>query len=239
MHAEPKPRPQVRLVEVSKTYGRTTVLDNVNFAAERGEIVVVIGRSGSGKSTLLRLIGGLEEPDRGMIFYGDGVDRDGLGGDRRLDRMSESERAAFRRREIGFVFQFFNLIPTLTVAENVALPLALNGVDKADAAVRVASLLAELGLDGSGERFPEELSGGEQQRVAIARAVAHNPGIVLADEPTGNLDLETAERVLALLDDVCRRHRTTLVMATHSPEVIGRADRVLTIRNARLVETPP
>jgi putative ABC transport system ATP-binding protein len=239
MHAEPKPRPQVRLVEVSKTYGRTTVLDNVNFAAERGEIVVVIGRSGSGKSTLLRLIGGLEEPDRGMIFYGDGVDTDGLGGDRRLDRMSESERAAFRRREIGFVFQFFNLIPTLTVAENVALPLALNGVDKADAAVRVASLLAELGLDGSGERFPEELSGGEQQRVAIARAVAHNPGIVLADEPTGNLDLETAERVLALLDDVCRRHRTTLVMATHSPEVIGRADRVLTIRNARLVETPP
>src|SRR5690606_6439683 len=211
--------PQVRLVEVSKTYGRTVVLDRVDFSAQRGEFVVVVGRSGSGKSTLLRLIGGLEEPDRGMIEYGE----------RRLDRMSESERAAFRRREIGFVFQFFNLIPTLTVAENVALPLALNGVPKAAAAARVAALLEDLGLAGSGERFPEELSGGEQQRIAIARAIAHEPRLVLADEPTGNLDLETAERVLALLDDVCRRHRTTLVMATHSREVIGHADRVLTI----------
>ena len=220
--------PQVRLVEVSKTYGRTVVLDRVDFSAQRGEFVVVVGRSGSGKSTLLRLIAGLEEPDRGMIEYGE----------RRLDRMSESERAAFRRREIGFVFQFFNLIPTLTVAENVALPLALNGVPKAAAAARVAALLEDLGLAGSGERFPEELSGGEQQRIAIARAIAHEPRLVLADEPTGNLDLETAERVLALLDDVCRRHRTTLVMATHSREVIGHADRVLTIRNARLAETP-
>ena len=228
MHAETKPSPHVRLVEVSKTYGRAKVLDNVDFSAERGEFIVVIGRSGSGKSTLLRLIGGLEEPDRGTIAYGD----------RRLDGMNENERAAFRRREIGFVFQFFNLIPTLTVAENVSLPLALNGVAKAETATRVSALLEELGLAGSGERFPEELSGGEQQRVAIARAVAHGPGIVLADEPTGNLDLETAERVLALLDDVCRRHRATLLMATHSREVIGRADRVLTIRNARLVETP-
>jgi len=229
MHAETAFAPHVRLAEVTKTYGRTVVLDGIEFSAERGEFVVVVGRSGSGKSTLLRLIGGLEEPDRGKIAYGN----------RRLDRMSESERAAFRRREIGFVFQFFNLIPTLTVAENVALPLALNGAPKTDAAARVAALLEDLGLAGSGDRFPEELSGGEQQRVAIARAIAHEPGIVLADEPTGNLDLETAERVLALLDDVCRRHRTTLVMATHSREVVGRADRVLTIRNARLVETPP
>lgn len=229
MHAETEPLPHVRLAGVTKTYGRTVVLDDIELSAERGEFIVVIGRSGSGKSTLLRLIGGLEEPDRGTIAYGN----------RQLDGMSESERAAFRRREIGFVFQFFNLIPTLTVAENVALPLALNDMPKADADARVAALLDELGLTGSGDRFPEELSGGEQQRVAIARAIAHEPGIVLADEPTGNLDLETAERVLALLDDVCRRHRATLVMATHSREVIGRADRVLTIRNARLVETPP
>ncbi|HEX6994414.1 MAG TPA: ABC transporter ATP-binding protein [Gammaproteobacteria bacterium] len=229
MDARIEPAPHVRLAEVTKAYGPTVVLDRVDFSAERGEFVVIVGRSGSGKSTLLRLIGGLEEPDRGAILYGD----------RRLDGMSENERAAFRRREIGFVFQFFNLIPTLTVAENVALPLALNGVPKADAAARVAALLEDLELAGSGERFPEELSGGEQQRVAIARAIAHEPGIVLADEPTGNLDLETAERVLALLDDVCRRHHATLVMATHSREVIGRADRVLTIRSASLVETPP
>src|SRR5690606_21804965 len=139
--------------------------------------------------------------------------------------------------EIGFVFQFFNLIPTLTVAENIALPLALNGIPKAVAAARVSSLLNDLGLAGSEERFPEELSGGEQQRVAIARAVAHEPGIVLADEPTGNLDLETAERVLQLLNDTCRRRGATLIMATHGREVIGLADRVLTIRNARLEET--
>ncbi len=221
--------PHLRLAEVSKTYRGTLVLDNVHFAAERGEFVVVVGRSGSGKSTLLRLIGGLEEPDRGTIEYGP----------QRLDRMGERERALFRRREIGFVFQFFNLVPTLTVAENVALPLALNGMPKPEAAARVSALLAELGLDGSGDRFPEELSGGEQQRVAVARAVAHGPGIVLADEPTGNLDLETAERVLALLDGMCRKHRATLVMATHSAEVIGFADRVLTIRNARLIESPP
>jgi len=228
MHAEAKPAPQVRLVDVSKAYGPTLVLDRIDFSAERGEFIVVVGRSGSGKSTLLRLIGGLEEPDHGTIAYGA----------LRLDRLSESERAAFRRQEIGFVFQFFNLIPTLTVAENVALPLALNGVPKGETAGRVSTLLGELGLAGSEDRFPEELSGGEQQRVAIARALAHRPGIVLADEPTGNLDLETAERVLALLDDACRRHGATLVMATHSREVIGRADRMLTIRNARLVETP-
>ena len=228
MHAEAQRAPQVRLADVSKAYGQTVVLDGVDFSAERGEFVVVVGRSGSGKSTLLRLIGGLEEPDHGTIAYGA----------LRLDRLRESERAAFRRQEIGFVFQFFNLIPTLTVAENVALPLALNGVPKGESAGRVSALLGELGLAGSEERFPEELSGGEQQRVAIARALAHRPGIVLADEPTGNLDLETAERVLTLLGDACRRHGTTLVMATHSREVIGRADRVLTIRNARLVETP-
>src|SRR5690606_6144349 len=228
MQANAKPVPQVRLAAVSKAYGSTLVLDRIDFSAARGEFVVIVGRSGSGKSTLLRLIGGLEAPDGGTIEYGE----------RRLDRMSESERAAFRRREIGFVFQFFNLIPTLTAAENVALPLALNGVPKAAAGARVARLLDDLGLAGSGERFPEELSGGEQQRIAIARAIAHEPKLVLADEPTGNLDLETAERVLALLDDVCRRHRATLVMATHSREVIGRADRVLTIRNAHLAETP-
>jgi putative ABC transport system ATP-binding protein len=176
---------------------------------------------------LLKLIGGLDTPDSGTVHFGL----------RRFDQMRERERALFRRRRIGFVFQFFNLIPTLPVDENIQLPLALNRVSAPELAARTAALLEELGLQGCGDRFPEELSGGEQQRVAIARAVAHEPGIVLADEPTGNLDLETAERVLKLLDETCRRRGATLVMATHGREVVGLADRVMTIRKGKLEET--
>jgi putative ABC transport system ATP-binding protein len=218
---------RIRLAGVTKAYGEHTVLDAVDLEIERGEFLVLIGRSGSGKSTLLKLIGGLDSPDSGSVHFGG----------RRLEQMRERERALFRRRRIGFVFQFFNLIPTLTAAENIQLPLALNALPGGEIARRTDALLAELGLEGCGGRFPEELSGGEQQRVAIARAVAHEPGIVLADEPTGNLDLETAERVLKLLDATCRRRGATLVMATHGREVIGLADRVLTIRNAKLEET--
>ncbi|MBN1237871.1 MAG: ABC transporter ATP-binding protein [Gammaproteobacteria bacterium] len=215
---------QVQLTRVCKAYGSQRVLDNVDFCANRGEFVVVIGRSGSGKSTLLNLIGGLDEPDSGSVAIGD----------TRLDRISEAERALFRRTRIGFVFQFFNLIPTLTVAENIELPLALNGLARPAIADRVGALLDELGIGESARRFPEELSGGEQQRVAIARAVAHEPDIVLADEPTGNLDLETAERVLHLLNETCRRRGATLLMATHGREVVGLADRVVTIRHGRI-----
>jgi putative ABC transport system ATP-binding protein len=218
---------QIQLKNVSKSYGAHAVLERASLAIGRGEFVVVIGRSGSGKSTLLRLIGGLESPDSGEVCFGG---RD-LGG------MSERERAGLRRQTLGFVFQFFNLIPTLTVAENIQLPLALNELPKAESARRSAELLHELDLSHCGQRFPEELSGGEQQRVAIARAVAHEPALVLADEPTGNLDLETAGRVLALLETTCRRRGATLVMATHGREVAGRADRVLTIRDARVEES--
>jgi putative ABC transport system ATP-binding protein len=151
--------------------------------------------------------------------------------------MSERERAFLRRTTLGFVFQFFNLIPTLTVAENIQLPLALNELPKAAAAQRSAALLRELDLPDCGHRFPDELSGGEQQRVAIARAVAHEPALVLADEPTGNLDLETAGRVLDLLESTCRRRGATLVMATHGQDVADRADRVLTIRGSRVEES--
>jgi putative ABC transport system ATP-binding protein len=217
---------RIRLSAVTKAYGEHVVLDRIDLAIEPGEFLVLIGRSGSGKSTLLKLIGALDAPDSGTIEFGP----------RRLDAMRERERALFRRRRMGFVFQFFNLIPTLTAAENIRLPLALNGLDKAEIERRIASLLEELGLEACGDRYPEELSGGEQQRVAIARAVAHAPGLVLADEPTGNLDLETAERVLALLDETCRKRGATLVMATHGREVIGLADRVVTIRNGKLEE---
>jgi putative ABC transport system ATP-binding protein len=221
-------RASVTLEAVSKRYGTQSVLENADLQVRRGEQLAVIGRSGSGKSTLLRLIGSLEPPDTGEIRVA-GHDLGGL---------SETERASVRRSTIGFVFQFFNLIPTLTVGENVELPLALNGAGKAEAQRSSAALLGELGLGGFGQRFPDELSGGEQQRVAIARAVVHAPQIVLADEPTGNLDADTADRVLALLGGLCRRRGTTLVLATHSREAAALADRVVVIEHGR-IETAP
>ena len=218
---------QIRLQGVSKAYGPHVVLSKCDLAIESGEFVVVIGRSGSGKSTLLNLIGGLDQPTSGSIEIM-GEELTGLG---------EEDLSKLRRRRLGFVFQFFNLIPTLTVAENIQLPMALNDIPKQESKDRARVLLTELGLTNCDDRFPEELSGGEQQRVAIARAIAHEPAIVLADEPTGNLDIETAKEVLELLDDVCRRREATLIMATHSREVIGLADRVLSIRGSHLEET--
>ena len=219
----------IRLIGVKKSYGGHVVLEECDLNVRPGEFVVVVGRSGSGKSTLLNLIGGLDRPTAGNVEL--------LG--QSLAGLTEDELSRVRCRRLGFVFQFFNLIPTLTVAENVRLPMALNGASRAEGIRRADLLLGELGLDDCGSRFPEELSGGEQQRVAIARALSHKPNIVLADEPTGNLDLETAEEVLALLEQTCRRHRATLVMATHSREVLGTADRVFTIRATRIQEEPP
>jgi len=216
--------PALRLEGVTKSYGKQTVLAGADLSVEPAEFVVVMGRSGSGKSTLLKLVGGLDTPDAGTIRYAD----------RELGALSESERTRFRRQTVGFVFQFFNLIPTLTVTENVTLPLALNGVAPGKAARRVAALLDELGIASGAGRFPEELSGGEQQRVAIARALAHEPALVLADEPTGNLDTDTARHVLGLLVASCRRANAMLVMATHSGEAAAAADRAFEIRAGRL-----
>ena len=223
----------VRLEQVSKFYAQagsgSKVLDEIRADIRNGEFVVLVGRSGSGKSTLLNLIGAIDTPTSGEIYIDDVA----------LSSLDESGRALLRRRKIGFVFQFFNLIPTLTAAENLLLPLELNSMTGAAAARRVADGLAAVGLGDCGRRYPEELSGGEQQRIAIARALVHEPGLVLADEPTGNLDLETATEVIGLLDRLCRETGTTLVMATHSREVIGLADRVLAIRGGRLVEARP
>ena len=218
--------PHVRLANVSKTYDSHVVLADTDLEIVPGEFVVIVGRSGSGKSTLLNLIGGLDFASSGEIWL--------LG--QSLTELSEEQRARVRCRSLGFVFQFFNLIPTLTVMENIRLPLALNGVSKEEAMIRSGHLLREFGMADCGKRFPEELSGGEQQRIAIARAMIHKPAIVLADEPTGNLDLDTARDVLELLDRTCRTQGTTLIMATHSREVIGLADRVLTIRGSQLGE---
>jgi putative ABC transport system ATP-binding protein len=219
----------IEVREVSKAYGGQTVLNRASMRVDRGERVAVIGRSGSGKSTLLRLVGGLEPADEGIVSVG-GAE---------LSTLSEAARAAWRRRDLGFVFQFFNLLPTLTVAENIELPLALNGVSASDSRHRSHALLEELGLGGCAARFPEELSGGEQQRVAIARAVVHEPRLVLADEPTGNLDTETAGQVLELLRETCSQRGATLVMATHSAEVAAQATRVIAIRDGRIAEPTP
>lgn len=224
--------PQIAVQRLSKSYtahGRgTRVLDEVDAEIRRGEFVVLLGRSGSGKSTLLNLIGGLDTPSAGQVLI-DGRD---------LFSLSERERSLWRRLAVGIVFQAYNLIPTLTVLENLRLPLELLGRKRREASVAAEAQLAQVGLGGYGAAFPDELSGGEQQRVAVARALIHKPALVLADEPTGNLDLDTARQVLALLDDLCRRDGMTLVMATHAREVIGLADRVLTIQGGRLQESP-
>jgi putative ABC transport system ATP-binding protein len=216
----------IEIENVRKRYADQVVLDAASFTVARGQFVAVMGRSGSGKSTLLRLMGGLEAADEGVVRV-DGTD---------LTVLTETERARRRRHGLGFVFQSFNLIPTLTVAENVELPLALNDVAPADVRRRSRALLDELGLARCADRFPEDISGGEQQRAAIARAVIHEPKLVLADEPTGNLDHETAKHVLELLKRSCSERNATLIVATHSAELASQAARVVTIRSGRIEE---
>lgn len=203
------------------------VLDNIDLDIRRGETVALRGRSGSGKSTLLNLIGGIDAPDTGSVTVA-GMDLTGL---------SERERTLFRRKHIGFVYQSFNLVPTLNVADNVRLVLELNKVPAAEASTRIDELLDAVGLADRVKSYPDVLSGGEQQRVAIARALAHEPAVLLADEPTGNLDDVTAEGVLALLDKLVRDSSHTMLIATHSQHVASLCDRVLELHNGRLEET--
>jgi putative ABC transport system ATP-binding protein len=222
--------PIVALNDISKHYSEAgrprTVLDTVNMTVNAGEFVVVLGKSGSGKSTLLNLISGIDQPNHGTITVNGAP----------ITRLSDRERTLFRREHVGFVFQFFNLIPTLTVLENVLLPLELNGRDDASARQTAISLLNNVSLADRTESFPDRLSGGEQQRVAIARALAHNPLLLLADEPTGNLDYDTGDQVLDLLLRLTRTAGKTLIVATHSHDIVPRADRVFNIRDGQLVE---
>jgi putative ABC transport system ATP-binding protein len=192
---------------------------------ERGESVAILGQSGSGKSTLLNLISGIDLVDAGDIWFSG----------QRLTALNERQRTLFRRQNIGFVFQFFNLIPTLTVWENVSLPLELAGADNGEAHDRVETLLDAVGLLDRRDTFPDRLSGGEQQRVAIARALVHDPLLVLADEPTGNLDEATGRQVMALLDRLTRQNGKNLILVTHSNEAASYADRVLTLRDGKLL----
>ncbi len=194
-----------------------TLFADLNLDIGSGEFVALLGQSGSGKSTLLNLLGGIDLPDGGQIRIGD----------RSLTALPEVERTRFRRRHIGFVFQFFNLIPTLTVGENLLLPLELNGLTTPDQHDRALELLDHVGLGDRRDSFPERLSGGEQQRLALVRALVHDPWVLLADEPTGNLDAATGEHILELLLSLHRQAQTTMIVVTHSQTVAARADRIL------------
>lgn len=203
---------------------RVNILENASAQIQSGEVVALLGRSGSGKSTVLNLVSGIDVPDAGVVEIGG----------RNINRISEKERTLFRRVELGFVFQSFNLVPTLTVGENIELPLTLARINSADRATRVQRALDDVELGDRARAFPENLSGGERQRVAVARALIHRPGLILADEPTGNLDDTSATGVLDLLTQMSRRHGATLIMATHSRGAAAVADRVLRIRDSKL-----
>jgi len=200
------------------------VLDNVDFSIQQGERVALLGSSGSGKSTILNLIGGIDAPTRGRIQVADQV----------MTELQEPALTRFRCQHIGFIYQQFNLIPTLTTAENILLPLELLGYSEADKAERLAHWLQAIGIADRGQSFPDQLSGGEQQRVAIARALIHQPTLVLADEPTGNLDAKTGQHILNLLFDLAQQHEQTLLIVTHSKTVADRADRLLVLQQGSI-----
>lgn len=217
----------LRATDLKKTYGSgenaVHALDGVNLTVEKGEFVAIVGTSGSGKSTLLHMLGGLDRPDEGSAEV-DGKD---------LFSMKEEALTIFRRRKIGFVFQNYNLVPVLNVYENIVLPIELDGgrIDQSF----VQQIVQTLGLEGRLEALPSQLSGGQQQRVAIARALAAAPAIILADEPTGNLDSRTSQDVLSLLKISSRKFSQTIVMITHNEEIAQLADRIVRLEDGRIV----
>lgn len=218
----------LRISGLDKRYlegGRSRpVLNNLDLTAAGGEVLALLGSSGVGKSTLLNLIAGIDVPDAGTIEING----------QRVSALNEAQRSRWRRRQLGFVFQFFNLLPTLTVGENARLPLQLNNMDDAQHRQYVNALFERVGLAGREDSFPENLSGGEQQRLAVIRAMVHKPVLLLADEPTGNLDKETGAEVLTLMLDLAATQNTAVVMVTHSEAVAARAHRVLRLEAGRL-----
>ena len=202
------------------------IFENLNLNIADGELVALLGRSGSGKSTLLNLVSGIDHPNGGEVRIGKHI----------ITHLSEQARTLFRRQHVGFVFQFFNLIPTLTIEENLMLPLELNGFDGDIHHQNALMLLSEVGLGARRHSFPERLSGGEQQRLAIVRALVHRPLLLLADEPTGNLDQETGAQVLQMLLRLHYQAGTTMLMVTHSRDVASRADRVLQLEAGQITE---
>ncbi len=223
----------IRCLDLRKVYrqgdNEIIALAGVSLEIASGSFAVIMGPSGSGKSTLLHLIGGLDRPTTGEIVV------DGLS----LGRMADDEVTLFRRTRIGFIFQFFNLLPTLTALENVTLPFVLDGVSKAEADRRARAALEKVGLAARMTHLPEELSGGEVQRVAVARALAFNPPILLADEPTGNLDSKSGETILSLLKEFNRENGCTVIMVTHSEEAARCGERVIFLRDGRIERERP
>ncbi len=220
----------IRLEKVSKVFpleaGNFHALKENDIHIKKGEFIAIMGPSGSGKSTLLQLMGGLDLPTTGSIIV-DGVE---------LNRLNEKERTLFRRRKVGFVFQNYQLLPMMTVAENVSLSLAANKASKAEIKARVQQLLQDVNLEGKASHFPSQLSGGQQQRVAIARALVMKPGLILADEPTGNLDRKNGEGVLQLLSRLNKEEQITVVMVTHDRHAAETADRIIMIRDGEVVQ---
>ncbi|HYC36913.1 MAG TPA: ABC transporter ATP-binding protein [Usitatibacter sp.] len=219
-----QPFVMLELRGLSKSYGASRLFESIDLEVAAGEWLAIVGESGSGKSTLLNIVAGLDRPDAGSVLL------DG----KPLDYSDDDALALWRRRHVGFVFQAFHLLPYLTLAENVALPLALLRVPRAERTERARELLAAVGLEGFGERRPATLSGGEMQRAAIARALAHRPTLLLADEPTGNLDQANARAVLECLATTARGSGAAMVMVTHSPMAAGCADRIVRLSSGRL-----
>ena len=218
----------LKVENLSKVYGKgenkVVALDNVSFSVEKGEFVAIVGASGSGKSTLLHLVGGVDRPTNGKVFI------DG----KNIYAMNDDKLAIFRRRQVGLIYQFYNLIPILNVEENITLPLELDNreVDKKS----LKELLELLGLENRSKHLPNELSGGQQQRVSIGRALITNPAIILADEPTGNLDSKSSDEIVALLKKSNKDYNQTIIMITHNIEIAKEADRIIKIEDGRIVE---
>ena len=218
----------LRVENLSKKYGKgeseVIAVDNVNFSVEKGEFLAIVGSSGSGKSTLLHLLGGVDRPTSGKVYV-DGKD---------IYSLSDDNLAIFRRRQVGIIYQFYNLIPILNVEENITLPCDLDG-NKVDEK-RLNELLKSLGLENRRKHLPNELSGGQQQRVSIGRALINNPAIILADEPTGNLDSKASEEIVELLKLTNKKYKQTIIMITHNLEIANEADRVLKIEDGKIVK---
>ena len=217
----------LRVENLRKTYGKgqneVKALDGVTFSVEKGEFVAIVGASGSGKSTLLHLLGGVDRPTSGKVFI-DGKD---------IYKLNDDELAIFRRRQVGLIYQFYNLIPILNVEENIVLPLSLDG--RSVSADKLQELLKSLGLEDRKMHLPNELSGGQQQRTSIGRAMITNPAIILADEPTGNLDSKASDEIVELLKKSNRDYKQTIIMITHNLEIAKIADRIIKIEDGKIV----
>ena len=220
--------PVFQVAAVTKHYGSRRVLDTVSFSVAAGERVALTGPSGSGKTTLLNCLGGVDRPDSGTITLGD----------LRIDQLDGNALARLRRERVGTVFQFFHLLPTLTAAENIALPLQLLGVARSEIDGRVNAFLDRIGLVHRAAALPSQLSGGEQQRIAIARALVHRPSLLLADEPTGNLDSANGANILALLRELTDETHTALILVTHSEDAAAICHRRIHLRDGRVVDQP-